>query len=436
MEYSVEDVSPVKKKVTVKVEADEAAGAVMATTAMYKTKTDIKGFRKGKVPLSVVESKFKKQIYEEATTDLINVHLNEILSELSLRPLSGLEVDAGVMEKEEPFTYTFSFEVMPAFELPPFEGMEVEQEKPEISEEEVDSVIERVRENVATLENVDEDRKAQDGDVVLINFQGYKDGEAMEGIKAEHFELSLGAGQALAEFEDIVKKMKVGDTLKEVVSFPADFINEQMAGQDIEMEVHLEFIKKKVLPEIDDKLAADAGGFGSVEEMREAITKSYMQTRSQLARSTAQKKLLDDILKLVDFDLPEGMVEEQIAGKIKEKERRLESMGKRLEAEGQSLDDLKAEFRPEAEDLVKAQLILMKVAEAENMEVSPDEVEAYIQHTARESNEDYASLRAFYEQNNLMFAVRDKLMADKAMEHVYSRVTVKEVAREVVEAGE
>lgn len=431
MEYSVEDVSPVKKKVTVNVNAEEAAGAVTATTAMYKTKTDIKGFRKGKVPLSVVESKFKKQIYEEATTDLINVHLNEILSELELKPLSGLEVDAGVMEKDEPFTYTFSFEIMPEFELPPFEGLEVEQEKPEISEEEVDSVIERVRENVATLENVDEDRMAQDGDVVLINFQGYQDGAPMEGIKAEHFELALGAGQALAEFENIVKKMKVGDTLKEVVSFPADFINEQMAGQDIEMEVHLEFIKKKVLPEIDDKLAQDAGGFGSVQEMREAITNSYMQTRSQLARSAAQKTLLDDILKLVNFDLPEGMVEEQIAGKIKEKERRLESMGKRLE---ESMDALKAEFREEAEELVKAQLFLMKVAESEDLDVTPDEVEAYIQHTARQSNEDYASLRAFYEQNNLMFAVRDKLLADKAMEHVYSKVTVKEVPREQIEA--
>ncbi len=424
MEYNVEEISPVKRKITVTVPAEEADAAIMATITLYRANADIKGFRKGKVPSSMVESRYKSQIYQEATTDLVNYQLNEILTEMGVAPLSKLDVDSGELERGKEFVYSFSFEVAPKIDLPAYTGLKVDEEEPLVADGEVDAVIERIRDNMTELEDVDEKRAAADGDVAIISFTAFQDGEPFGDIKADNFELPLGEGQALDDFEAIVKTLEPGEEGEGEIAFPDDFINTELAGQTVVMKIKLHKIKRKARPELDEDFALKAGGFKSVDELREAIVKSYMQTRVEMSRSMAQKKLLDDLLEGLDFELPDSLVQEHIDRMVQDFAENVERQGKSMESTGKTLAGLREEYEPQARDMVRQQLFLMAVADKEGLSVQPEEVDAYLQQAAIRARQDYEVVRRYYEENNLMFAVKDKLLSDKAMDLIYDAADV------------
>lgn len=429
MEYKVEDISPVKKKINVTVSAEEADAAIAATVAMYRSQTDIKGFRKGKAPSNLIESKFRNQIYQEATQDLINYQLNEILGESKLEPLSKLDVDAKELARGEAFDYSISFEVLPEFELPEYTGVEVEQEETEVAETEVESVIERIRDNLAEPVKIEEEREPKDGELATISFTAFENGEPLGDIKADNFDLPLGEGQALKEFEDIVKGLKPGEEGEGDVPFPEDFINTDLAGRTVTMKIKLHGVKKRVRPEVNDELAKKAGGFESVDQMREAIQNSYTETRKSLARSVTQKKLIDKLMEQIDFPLPDSMVEDHIDRLVADLRHRLEEQGRSLESMGKSGPEIRESYREEAERLVKSQVLLMRIAKAESIDATRDEVVDFIRRESIRANQDFESVLRFHEDNNLMFALRDKIISDKAIDLVYESAKIVEVAK-------
>lgn len=424
MEYKVEELSPVKRKVAVEVSVEEVNAALAATVALYRKGADIKGFRKGKVPSTVVEAKYRKQIYGEATTDLINYHINDILGELKLSPLSRIDVDAKEMERDENFSYSFSFEIAPSFDLPEYKGLAVEEEDVVVDPQQVEDVIERIRQNMAKTVIIKEERPAATGDIGVIDFQAFQDGAAMEGIAANKFELPLGEGNSLPEFEDIVIGMTPGETKESELTFPADFINDKLAGQTVSMQVTLHAIKARNLPEVDDDFAEQAGGYSSVQDLKDAIEKSYVSTRKQLVKGDAQKKLLDAIKAEVSFELPQSIVEEQIDKQIVELQGKLERQGKSLDSLGRTPAELREENREQAEDVVKSSLVLLAIASAENLTVDPQEVDLVLQKMAASTGQDFHSIKDYYEQHNLMIPLKDRVLADKAMELIYENATV------------
>ncbi|MFP4168185.1 MAG: trigger factor [Desulfonatronovibrionaceae bacterium] len=424
MDYQVEDLSSVKKKVRVQVPEEEGRAALAATVALYRKDADIKGFRKGKVPSSVIENRFKKQIYSEATTDLINTHINEIMNEMQIAPLSRIEVDAKELVKGEPFEYSFSFEVAPEFELPEYKGLKAEEREVRVVEEEIQEVIDRVRENLAEYILVDEPRKPQEGEAVVIDFQAYKDGQPIEGVKAENFQLTLGEGNALPDFEELVKEMEQDQEKEKEITLPEDFLNPDLAGKPVLMRVKLKSIKEKRLPEVDDELAQKAGGFESVAQMREVIENSYTASRKELNKSEAQKEILDELKAQVEFELPESVVQGYLDQKVQDLKSRLERRGKSLESSGKSVEEWKEEMRPEAEDNAKAHLFLLAVANNEDLSVDNSEIDAMIQKMAQQSGQNAMELKQFYEENNLMFALKDRILADKAMDLIYESADI------------
>ncbi len=424
MEYKVEELSPVKRKVVVDVAVEEVNAALAATVALYRKSADIKGFRKGKVPSSVIEAKFRKQIYGEATTDLINYHINDILAALKLSPLSRIDVDAKEMERDENFSYTFSFEIAPTFDLPQYKGLAVEEEEVSVDPQQVQDVIERIRQNMAKTVIIREERPVADGDIAVIDFQAFQDGKPMEGIAANKFELPLGEGNSLPAFEDIVKGMTPGETTEKELTFPEDFLNDKLAGQTVSMQITLNAIKERKLPEVDDDFADLAGGYASVQDLRDAIEKSYLSTRKQLVKGDAQKKLLDGIKAAVSFELPESAVEEQIDKQIVELQGKLERQGKSLESLGRTPAELRAEQRPQAEEVVKSSLVLLAIATAEELTVDPQEVDLVLQKMAASTGQDFHSIKDYYEQHNLMIPLKDRVLADKAMDLIYENAQV------------
>jgi len=428
MDYKIEELSAVKRQVNVTVPAEEVNASIGATIAIYRKDADIKGFRKGKVPGSIIESKFRKQIYGEATNDLINYHINDILNQNGLAPVNRIDVDAAELVKDEEFTYSFSFEVTPKIDLPEYTGLAVEEEDVVLAGNEVDDVIERIRDNASKLVIVEEVRKAQDGDVAVIDFEATQNGVPVEGISAQNFELPLGQGGALSDFEDLVKQLAPGESGEQEVTFPEDFINDQLAGQTVVMKASLHALKSKKLPEIDEDLAQLAGGYDSVEQMREMIEKSYIASRKNLTKSDAQKKLLDGLKEGLEFELPPSMVESNIDQMISEMRTKLEQQGKNMASLGKTPEELREEYRENAEDIVKSQLFLLAVADKEEIEVTPQEVDLVLQKMAASSGYDFNAVKDYYEEHNLLIPLRDKVRADKAMDLIYEKAEVSMVA--------
>lgn len=433
MDYKVEETSPVTRKINVTVEAEEASAALSAAVAIYRARYEIKGFRRGKAPSSVVESKYRTQLYSEATTDLINYQINEILSGLGVMPLSRIDVDAGQLVRDQEFKYSISFEIAPDFELPDYQGLDVELEKAEVRDEEVAEVESRILHNAATVKPIEEDRLAADGDIVVITFGAYKGEEIFQGIQAENFELTLGEKQALPEFEAMLKTLKTGEKGECEVTFPADFINPAMAGETLTMRATLHSIKTRILPELTDDVAKRAGGFETVEKMREAIRQSYLHSRQQLNKSLAQKKLLDQLVAKVDFPLPPSMVENRMDRLLADLEHKLDRQGKGLQSLGKSMEELREGTRAQAEEAVRGEIFLLAVAKKENLEVKPEEIDAALTQIARQNRQDLLSLKQYYEENNLIFPLKDRLLADKAIELVFDRANKIEVAAKPAE---
>ena len=440
MEYNVEELSAVQRKITITVDPEEVNAALSTAVALYRNRYEIKGFRRGKAPSSVVESKYRSQIYEESTSDLVNYQINEVLNNLGIMPLSRIDVDAGtespLLERDKPFVYTITFEIAPDFAIPDYEGLSVEVEKAVVKDEEVREVEKRILENAAVVTPIKEDRTPVDGDLVVITFGAYKNDAIFQGIQAENFELTLGQQQALPEFEEMLKTLKTGEKGECEITFPEDFINPAMAGETLVMRASMHSIKSRVIPELTDEVAKKAGGFDSVEKMREAIVGSYMQSREQLSRSVAQKKLLDQLLVQVDFPLPPSLVENRIDRLLEDLERKLDRQGKGLQSLGQKVEELRESHRAQAEEAVKGELFLLAVAKKTNLEVSPEEIDRTIQQMAMQSRQDFATVKQYYEENNLVYPLKDRLLADKAIDLIYTRATKIEIEPVAVEGAE
>ena len=427
MDYDVKEISPVQREVEVKVPAEEVNAALTTTVALYRRGQEVKGFRKGKAPSEVIESKFKARIVNEATTDLINYQINEILSGLSLQPMSRIDVDAGSLERDQEFTYKIGFEVAPEIDLPAYVGLKVDEVAVEVSEDDIAQVEQRILERSAEVKTLDDARPATDGEIATVSFAALKDGEVFDGIKAESFDLELGSEQALKDFEELVKSLAPGQEGEKDVTFPEDFINPSMAGQTLTMKAKVHAVKTKVVPELSDEVAKKAG-FESLEKMRQGIRESYEQSRSQMHKSEAQKKLLDQITGGQDFALPPSMVEDRLDRMIADLEAHLDKQGKSLMSMGKSLDELRKEYREEAEAACRSELVLLAVAKKENLTVTPEEIDQTLSQVAMQTRQPFQELKRYYEENNLVVPLKDRILADKAVELIYDKAEVTKVS--------
>lgn len=436
MEYSVEEISPVKKKVGISIEPQEVEAAILGAVTLYQDSVKLDGFRKGKVPASVVEKRFHDRIYDEARQDLINVHINDVMQKLGVQPVSGINITGAEapLERGKGYSYSMEFEVLPQFDLPPYEGLEVEQEAVRVDDAEVTEVIERIRRDRAKVAPVDGNAPAVDGQIANLDFQAFENGEPVPGIKAEGFDLSLGEREALEDFEALVKTIRPGEEGEGEITFPADFVAQDLAGKTVTMKVKVHAVKERQLPPLDDALAKSMGQ-ENVDKLKEAITDSYLKTRERLHKGAAQKKLLDGLLKMVDFPLPEAMLEADLRTLMTDLAVRMERQGKRLDALGKTEEELRKELLPQAEEATRSLILLLSIARKEGLEVSDQEVMAQIYQNSLRTGQDFKALQQEYERNGVIFLLRDRLLADKAMDRIYAKATVKEIPAQADETA-
>ncbi|MCR4666901.1 MAG: trigger factor [Desulfovibrio sp.] len=428
MNYSLEDVSPVVKKISITVPGAEVNGAIAGAIATYRDSVQIPGFRKGHVPASVIEQRYGKKVYAEAQENLVNVHINTILGETGLKPIGGLQTDIepDSFKRDQDFSYSFTFEILPVFDLPKYEGLSVEMPAVTVTEEAVDEMLEHLRRGQGKLTPAEGDGPGEDGQIVNIDFSSAdEDGNPLD-IKATNFDLPLGKKQALPEFEALVKTVRPGEEKSGPVTFPEDFLNKDLAGKTVSMTVRVNAVKNLVLPELTDEFAQQSG-VDSLATLRSKMREAREKVLNDMNRESAQNKLVGDLLKVVDFPLPPSILNFYIKIGLQERERLLQQHGKSLDALGKTQEELTNECRPEAELQTRSLVLLNAIAEKEGLDVTETEVQQAIYADAQRMKTDYNALREYCIQTGLIFFIRDRVRADKAAKLIFSRAAVTEV---------
>lgn len=331
-----------------------------------RSKFNIPGFRKGKVPKMIIEQNYGVQVfYDEA----INICLQEIypkaLEELDLKVVDQPDVDVKDFKENEKINFTFEVEVVPEFELPNFEEMEVEDVKEEFDKELVTNEIERLRNENARY-TVVEDRKTKKGDIVKLDFKGYVNNEAFQGGEAKDYELEIGSNSFIPGFEDQLIDRAIGEEFDVNVKFPEEYHAEDLKGKDAKFICKINEIKVKELPELDDNFASDVSEFDTLKEFKADLRKKLKAQFNEMVDTQRENKVLDKVIEETKFDVPNRMIEDEVENELRNFQYRLQAQGLNYDDykkyTGKTDDEIKDTFKEPAEKRVKLGLILEKYA--------------------------------------------------------------------------
>lgn len=425
MEYKVEDLSPVKKKIQITVPTPDINKAIDKALAEYASSVRLPGFRKGKVPMSLIESRYRREVFSEAMTGIVDSSISEIFEELKIKPASKVELDHEDPQRNMPFKFTVEFEVFPTFGLPEYKGLAVEEYKVEVSEKQVEDTLTRIQESLAEIVPVKELRLPVDGDVAYVDFAAYENGEPVKSMAANNYQVILGKGEAVPELEELIKTLKPGESGEKEITFSDEMMNKDIAGKKLTLKVTLQGIAKREVPEINDAMAERLGA-GTIANVRATLIDSYLANQKNEAKEVAQDKLLQQILDSVDYPLPGSMVEHHANVLINEMKNRASAKGDPAPEEEVS-EELKAMARKDAESYVKGQIMLLTIADEEKLEVTSEEIERRLESLAQRSGMDANSLKQYYVQQNLIYSLRDRMLTEKALDVIYTAAVVTEV---------
>ncbi len=366
-------------EVEVSVDGETFMKAVEKVYKKEVKKINVPGFRKGKAPRMIIEKMYGEEIfYDDAMQDCYPAALDAAAKEADLKVISVTALEATEVSKDG-FTFKATVIVEPEIEIKDYKGIEVEQMSTEVTEDMIDHEIEHVRERNSRMVTV-EDRAAEDGDTVVIDFEGFCDGEAFEGGKAENYNLELGSGNFIPGFEEQIVGHSTDEEFTIDVKFPEEYQAENLKGKDAQFKIKLHEIKKKELPEVDDDFVKDVSEKDTVAEYREELKEQIAHRLEHEAEHDLEHKLTDAVIDKVEGEIPQQMYDNEAQNMMREMDMRLRSQGMDmntyLKYTGMEADAVLEMYKPEAEKRVKMRLALEKIAKLEEIKPTEEELEA------------------------------------------------------------
>ncbi|GGE18206.1 trigger factor [Marinithermofilum abyssi] len=409
---------------TVEVEPEKLDKALDQAFRKVVKKVSVPGFRKGKVPRPIFEKRFGvESLYQDALDILLPEVYPEAVDEAGIEPVDRPEIDVEQLEKGQPFVFKAIVTVKPEVKLGEYKGLEVPEKDFSVSAEDVDAELKRMQERQGQLVAV-EDGKAENKDRVIIDFEGFIDGEPFEGGKAERYTLELGSGQFIPGFEDQVVGMGVGEEKDVVVTFPEEYHAEELAGKEATFKVKLHEIKRLELPELDDEFAQDVSEFDTLDELKQDIENKLKESKKQEEENYRRNTLVEKAAENAEIDLPEVMIENEIDHMMGHFEQQLRMQGLTLDQyaqfTGQEKEALREQFKEDAEKKVRANLVLEKIAEEENIEVTDAEVDEEIKKLAEQMDRDEKEVRRLLEAQGGLEQVKNELRTRKTIDLLVS----------------
>lgn len=344
----------------------------------------VDGFRKGHVPADVLEKKFKKEIEGEILNHIISEEYRKAVEENNLSPIADIKLEK-YENNEDNVEVVFTIPVLPEINLGDYKSVKVEKEALDVNDEKVNAEIEIMRSNAGKLKEVADDEAAKDKDVTNINFEGFIDGEAFDGGKAEGFDLTLGSKSFIDTFEDQIIGHKKGDEFDVNVTFPEEYHAENLKGKPAVFKVKVNSIKRKEEAELNEDLAKELG-YDSVEDLKAKTKENLTKREETRIENEYRGKVVDAVVDTVNFEIPEAVVEREIQFQINRFAQQLQMQGMSLnqyfEMTGQNIEKMRESIKESAEKSVKRDLVLTEIAKAENVQATEEEVNAELDRTA------------------------------------------------------
>ena len=415
----------VKLEITVEASKfDEAIKRVYFKSAKY---FNIPGFRKGKAPIQIVEKYYGKEIfYEDAFNDSANEALEEAVKENNLEIVSRPEVEIKQMEKGKDLIFTATMQTKPEAELGKYKGVEIKKIEYKVTDEDIEHELSHMQEHNSRLISID-DRPVEKGDIATIDFEGFVDGKAFEGGKAEGHELEIGSNTFIPGFEDQIIGMKIDEEKDIQVKFPDEYFSKELAGKDATFKVKVHEIKKKELPELDDEFAKDVSEFDTLDELKKSIKEKQEKQNEEKAKYETEDAVIKAVCDNMKVEIPSGMINMEIDNMLKELEQRLSYQGLNLEQYlqfmGKTEEDLRKEYEPQAIEGIRSRLALEAVIKAEKIE--PDEAEITEKMKEMAKNYGKENDEEFLKNENVANYIKEGLKSEKALEFLVKNAKIK-----------
>jgi len=404
-------------ELVVAIDAETFEKAVEVAFKKNVKKLQVPGFRKGKAPRGIVEKMYGENVfYEEALNECYPEAIDGAAKEAGVEIVDFQDVEFDLKSiGKEGVEFSVKVTVKPEVTVKNYKGLKAEKASVEVTDEDVNAEIERFRERASTMVPV-EDRAAQNDDIVVFDFDGYVDGEAFEGGKAEGYSLKLGSGQFIPGFEDQIVGKAIDEEFDVNVTFPEDYHAEELKGKEAVFKCKLHEIKTRVLPEVDDEFAKDVSEFETLDELKEDIKKKVAERKEADAETGLQTQLIEAMLEGFEAEIPDAMIETKIMENIRDFDYSLQMQGLNMQQYiqymGLTLDNLKEQYKEQSEKQVKMRLAFEKIAELEALEPTEEEIEAQYKEYAEMYSMDVDKIKASIPQDELVKDLKVKKASD------------------------
>lgn len=403
MDYKVEKLGKNRVKLEVTVSAEVYNEAIQKSFEKNREYFQIQGFRKGKAPFGMVKKRYGVEaFYEDADMIALNDAYIKILDDENINPVSQPDVDIVERGEGKDFKFIIEVDTIPEFDLPDFKGMEVEKHVHEFEESVVDAELESMREQNARIKS-DTEKNLEKGDIAVFDFAGTIDGKEFDGGTAENYELEIGSGSFIGNFEDQMEGMKVGDEKDVVVTFPEKYGVPELDGKEATFKVKLNDVKIKELPELDDDFASEVSEFDTLDELRGDVHKRLKADYDKHMEDAASEGALNKAVEMTDIELPKAMIDRQVDIMINELGQKLSMQGMDLAQyftlTGSDEEKTREMMRPNAERRAKTDLVIQKIMEVNKVEATDEELSQLAKDYAKMYNQDEKFEKMILESN-------------------------------------
>jgi trigger factor len=414
-----------KYELEVEISAEAFEGALQKAYLKAKKNISIPGFRKGKAPRKLIEKEYGEQVFfEDAVNILYGPEVESAIDESKLEIVARPEVDVTAISKAEGVKLKVVCITKPEVEVKDYKGIEVEKVVNAVTDEDIQKQVDQLREKNVRIITVD-DRAAEMGDDVVIDFEGFKDGVAFDGGKAEDFTLSLGSGQFIPGFEEAIAGHNAGEEFEINVTFPEEYQVKELAGAPAVFKINLKSISKRELPELDDEMVKDSTDFETVDEYKADVKAKLEESAEKSADAKVESDLCDKVIENMTAEIPQVMYDNRINEMISELEQRLAPQGISLDLymqyTGQTIETVRKTYAEQAEKQVKLRLALEKVVELESIEVSDDEITAEFDKLAETYNLPVEQVKMYIREEDL----KKDIAVGKAVELIKDSAVIK-----------
>jgi trigger factor len=429
MKVSVEDISSVKKKLHVEIPQEDVAKEINKFYNKLQKSVKLKGFRPGKVPRSVLENRFKKEVVSEVSAQLISMSYPKALQENNIAPLGNPNFDYPELVAGQEYKYSATVDVKPPVTINEYTGLKLTKTIYVVSDDKIEEKLKTIQRNQAQLKTIDADRPVRAGDFVQIDYEGLKDGKPFDPVgKTENFIAEVGSEKLLKEVSDQLIGMTRGETKTFPVKFPDDYVPKNLAGEEVSFTVTVKEIKEQILQEINDEFAKDLGQFSSLEELKSAIRKEMERNFNNFSERELYEQLIDKLIEKTDFELPDILVDHETQGMAKDAEAAFGSQNLSLQDMGYTQKALLEKYRPAAKRKVRGLLILDKIIEQEGFKINDEILNAGFENLSKKLGQPVESLKMVYNQDKQQAANLDqKFLEEHAIKFIIDNSTVEDV---------